>query len=332
LLHSAHRLRPTLLLSASLAACSMNGATASIDPSQSGAPQNATLLRNAELARAFVAAPHSRARWSGWIAPDAKKKKSFIYWGSYNDNAIYIFSAGRVPTEKGEITAGVSNPERLFVDKSLNLYATNLATGTITAYKRGETSPYLTISDSVNRPTGLTVDSAGTVYCANVGNSTITEYPKGQTTPSLWIYVFPYSPENLAVDDHDNLYVSALSEVVEFAHGSTIGKRLDLDVRAPGALEVDKSGNIIIIDSSANTVDIFPAGQTEPSAKIAVTAGAPAALTLNRQETEVFASVDVPGGFIVQQLDYPNGTSLTTKISALDYGQWPIAVSPDAVL
>lgn len=307
----------------------MNSSTPSAGTSEPGIAPNASVAHNQELARGLVVAPHGTARSGGWIAPDAKKKKGLIYWGDYNNSSIAIFSAkGTNPPQKGTITTGLSNPERLFVDKSLNIYATNIGNGTITAYKRGATSPFLTISDGVNRPTGLTVDSAGTVYCANVGNATITEYPKGQTTPSLTL---DDGAEYLAIDAKDNLYASAGNGVIEFAPGSTTGTNLNLNIGSPGALEVDKSGNIIIIDASANTIDVFPAGQTSPSEKIAVTAGTPFALTLNKKETEVFASVEVSGGFIVQQLDYPKGTSMINKITMLD-GQWPIAISPDAVL
>jgi hypothetical protein len=267
----------------------------------------------------------------GWIAPDArKKKKALIYWGSYDSSTIDIFSAkGTNPPEKGQITTGLSNPERLFVDKSLNIYATN-GNNTITAYKRGATSPFLTISDGVNDPTGLTVDAEGTVYCANVGNSTITEYPKGKTAPSLTISGI--GGEYLTVDKSDNLYVSDLSSVYKFAPGSTTGTNLGLNVGSPWAMAVDSSGNLIVLDFNSSTVDVIPPGQTQPSKKVQVTAGSPFGLTLNKSENAIYVSVEAGGGFIVQRLDYPNGTTLTNKISGTSYGDWPIAVSPDTVL
>jgi hypothetical protein len=275
---------------------------------------------------------HAANTHSGWISPDLRRHKpALIYWGNYSNNTIDIFSAkGTNPPTKGQITSGLSNPERLFVDAALNVYATNLGNNTITAYKRGGTTPFLTISKGVSSPTGLTVDAVGTVYCANVGSNTVTEYPKGQTSPSLTISIS--SPEYLAIDSSDNLYVSTGIGVMEFAPGSTTGNDLGLTIGSPGALEVDKSGNIIVIDSSANTIDVFPAGQTTPSKQIAVTAGSPFALSLNKPENAVYASVEVSGGFIVQALAYPNGTAMTNKITALTDGNWPIAASPDAVL
>jgi hypothetical protein len=212
----------------------------------------------------------------------------------------------------------------------LNVYATNLGNDTITAYKRGATTPFLTISNGISSPTGLIVDAAGNVYCANVGNDTVTEYPKGKTSPALTIPIS--GPEYLAIDSSDNLYVSTGLGVTEFAPGSATGKDLGLTIGPPGALEVDKAGNIIVIDSSANTIDVFLAGQTTPSKQLAVTAGAPFALSLNKAETAVYASVDVSGGFIVQNVAYPNGATMANKITTITDGEWPIAVSPDAVL
>ncbi|MGB8909158.1 MAG: hypothetical protein WCC84_10455 [Candidatus Cybelea sp.] len=42
-------------------------------------------------------------------------------------------------------------------------------------------------------------------------------------------------------------------------------------------------------------------------------------------------SVEASGPFIVQEVAYPNGTTLTNKLTTGD-GERPIAVSPDAVL
>jgi hypothetical protein len=325
-LRSPH-LPALVLVAAVLAGCSANTAVA---PSSATAATS-TVTRDQQLSRGFGRVASRQARVSGWMTPDKKKKpKPLMYWGSYDSNTIDIFSAkGTNPPLKGQITAGLSNPERLFVDKKLNVYATNIGNDTITAYKPGATSPFLTISNAVNSPTGLTVDSAGTVYCANVGNDTITEYPKGQTSPSVTIPAFA---EYLAIDSKDNLYASEASAVYEFAPGSTSGTNLNLSVTSPGAIEVDKSGNVILLDEASNEIDVFPAGKTQPSQSVPVTAGLPFGFSLSKNEKALYVSVLVSGGFIVQQLDYPNGNSLTTKLSGLSYGEWPIAVSPDAAL
>lgn len=270
------------------------------------------------------------------MEPDAKRRRALIYWGNYTNNTITVYLAkGSNPPERGQITSGLSSPERLFVDDDRALYATNLGNSTVTAYKRGATSPYLTISDGIGTPTGLTVDAAGTVYCGNLGNDSVTVYPRGLTTPSLTIPIAG-APEYLAVDRSDNLYVSYLggskgTGVVEFPPGSTTGTDLGLDVSGAGSLAVDRSGNIIIIDDYGLTIDVFPAGQTEPSRKISLGGATAFGLSLNKKERKLYATVAQGGAFVVQQLDYPSGTTFTTKLST-NAGSWPIAVSPDAVL
>ncbi len=322
--------RPAVFLglAALTAGCSTVGSSTA--PTVTNATQTNSMLANG------LAAPPRAARSNarGWIAPDAKKGRNLIYWGNYDTSTITIFSSkGNNPSPKGTITDGLLNPERIFVDKRHKLYATNIGgsgNGDVTVYKPGKTSPSLTISTGVDRPTGLTVDAAGTVYVANVGNNTVTEYPKGATSPSLTISMST-SPQYLAVDSADSLYVSDGINVTEFAKGSVSGKALGLTIGGSGGIEVDKSGNIIIIDTSVPSIDVFPAGQTKPSKQVDVTTGDPFALSLSGNEKTVYVSVGEGSNFIIQALAYPNGTTLTNKITT-NNGDWPIAVSPDAVL
>jgi hypothetical protein len=205
--------------------------------------------------------------------------------------------------------------------------------GDITVYAPGSTSPKLTITDGVDNPTGLTVDAAGTVYCANVSfPATITEYAAGQTSPSLTIDL-QYNPaEYLAIDASNNLYASTLNgTVLEFAPGSTSGTNLNLQIGYAGALEVDRKGNIVAVDEDASAIDFFPAGQTKPSKTISLYPDYPFALSLSKEEKSLYVTVSAGSRFSVARLSYPGGTTLTTKIGD-DTGDWPIAVSPDAVL
>jgi hypothetical protein len=335
ILSLAGRFASALLFGSAIAACSTSSLVAQSGDVRLGSDPVAGLRRSELLSEGFGKTP-SRHEWSsGWMAPDAKRRRALIYWGNYTNNTITVYLAkGSNPPERGQITTGLSGPERLFVDNDRAVYATNLGNSTVTAYRRGATSPYLTISDGVNTPTGLTVDSAGTVYCANLGTDSVTVYPRGQTTPSLTIPIVG-APEYLAIDRTGNLYVSYLggsrgTGVFEFAPGSTAGTDLGLDVSGAGALAVDRSGNIIIIDDYGLAIDIFPPGQTEPTRKLSLGGGTAFGLSLNKKERKLYATVIVGGAFIVQQLDYPSGTTITTKLET-NAGSWPIAVSPDAV-
>ncbi len=337
LLPLTRRFRGVLLLGTLVAAaCS---ATSSVSPPANAqfGTQPANVRRSLLLSEGFGTVPTRPTRAKSRIAPDVKGEALNIYWGDYYNNAIAIYPrSGINPPQKGLITKGLSGPERLFVDNALTVYATNVGNNTITAYKRHRTRPSLRISTGVDTPTGLTVDAAGTIYCANTGTKAITVYPKGQTTPSLTIPI-PGSPEYLAIDSSDNLYVSYYggptgTGVMKFAPGSTTGKDLRLDMGGGGALEVDRPGNIIIADNYGSTLDFFPAGQTELKKRIGMPGGGEIfGLSLSEAEHKLFLSVLTNDTFSVQQIDYPSLTSLTAKLST-NAGNWPIAVSRDAVL
>jgi hypothetical protein len=324
------------LLAAITAGCSASnppslapGATAE----QSNAQHQSASMEH-KMANGFAHPAHTASRARGWMSPEAKHSRDVFYWGNFDNNTIYVYKkVGANPKELGTITDAIDEPERLFVDASNNLWVTNLGNDSITEYARGATSPSTTITDGVSTPTGLTVDSEGTVYCANVGNNTVTEYPKGQTTPSLTISMTD-TPEYLATDSSDNLYASTGLGVWEFPSGSTTGSELNLTIGSPGAIEVDKSGDIILVDdSSALSIDVFPLGQSTPSQVIPDTGNDPFALSLSRSNKKLYVSGDntASGVFSVQVFDYPNGTTLTNKLTT-GAGQWPIAVSPDNVL
>ncbi|MBV8198756.1 MAG: hypothetical protein JO263_11510 [Candidatus Eremiobacteraeota bacterium] len=302
------------------------GAAAALSAVLAGCSASTTLPPSV----ATVRSGSSAARSAGRLSPDARRhRKGFIYWGNFDTSTITVYSArGLNGNKEGQITAGLSNPQRLFVDAAHNLYATNIGNDTIVAYQQGQTSPFLTISAGVNSPTGVTVDAAGTVYCANAENNTITVYPHGQTSPTLTIRLFA-TPEYLATDASDNLYVSVGTWVYEYVPGATTGKNLGLNVSAPGALEVDKAGNLIVLDR--NTIDYFPAGSTQPSKQIKVTAGVPFAFSLSADEKTLYVSVNHGKAYVIQEISYPNGTALTNKLTT-NAGDWPLAVSPDNVL
>ncbi len=284
-----------------------------------------------KMADGFARPAGTTPQARGWLSPEAKTARRLLYWGNFSTSTVTIYKEAAVPKEVGKIADGINEPEQLFVDGSHNLWVTNLGNDTITEYASGKTSPRFTISEDIANPTGIVVDSKGTVYCANVGNDTVTEYPKGQTAPSVTIPMSS-APEYLAIDSSDDLYVSTAAGVFEFAPGSSNGTNLGLSIGSPGAIEVDRSGNIILVDTSAATIDLFPAGQTSPSKQITVSAGSPYSLALAKNEEQLYVSVDVISvGFVIQQLAYPNGLSLKTNIS-LGAGDWPLAVSPDTVL
>ena len=315
---------------AMLAGCSGNSIapTSSVPGASAGAQRSSRTQVRALSDGRGVRGNVSPATSHGWMSPEAKTDNNAVYWGNYDTNTITIYSAKGVNgKELGQITTGLNNPERLFVDKDGSIYATNIGNSTVTAYKAGATTPFLTLSNGVNGPTGLTVDAAGTVYVANVDGDTITEYPKGKTSPSITIDA---SAEYLATDAKDNLYAAEYPNVEEYAKGSTTGTSLGLSIGSPGALEVDSKGNLIVLDESTDDLDYFPAGKTSPSKEIAI-GGFPFGIALSKNNKQIYISNLEGSNFLVQSLAYPNGKKPKSKLST-NVGGWPISVNPNNVL
>ncbi len=262
----------------SLAATGVAALLAACSGGTSLSPTTNALVRANLLAASGRSLPPGRhAVGGGWISAAAKSGSHVIYSGSYDDSTITIYpSKGINPPPIGTITTGLTDPERLFVDKNLELYTTDEGSPTsIVVYKPGKTSPSLTITNGVNYPTGIAVGADGTVYCANTGNTTVTEYPKGKTAPSLTVSLGNETPENLAVDGSNNLYIQYVggslgSGVIEVPPGKTSGTDLNLVIGSASALSVDKAGNIVIIDQGDSSLDVFPAGKTTPSKTLAL--------------------------------------------------------------
>lgn len=281
--------------------------------------------------------PTHGAVGGGWLSAAATAGSHVIYSGNYDDSTITIYpSKGINPPPIGTISTGLTNPERLFVDKSLKLYASDEGSPTsIVVYKPGKTSPSLSITDGVDYPTGVTVGADGTVYSANTGNETVTEYPKGKTAPSLTVSLDNETPENLAVDGSDNLYIQYFggtlgSGVIEVPPGQTSGTDLNLVIGSASALSVDEAGNIVIIDQGDSSLDVFPPGQTSPSKTLAL-GGYPFEMSMNKAEKQVFVSNDLGTPFEIQVVDYPKLKNVKAQIDPT-MGDWPLAVAPDNAL
>ena len=330
-------------VAALLAACS-GGTSLSPTTNASGGLGNFPMGADAQVRAALLAASgrsappglHGAAA-RGWLSPAARAGSHVISSGSYDDSTITIYPwKGINPQPIGTITNGLTNPERLFVDKRHNLYASSEgSTTSIVMYKPGSSSPSLIITNGVDFPTGVTVGADGTVYSANTSSGTVTEYPKGKTSPSLTITLNSETPENLAVDSHNNLYIqyeggTMGSGVIEVPPGQTAGTDLNLVISSASALSVDKAGNIVIVDQGASTLDVFKPGKTTPSKTLAL-GNFPFEMSMNSAESKVYVSNSLGSTFEIQVVDYPRLKKAETKIDPTA-GEWPIAVAPDNAL
>jgi hypothetical protein len=329
-------------VAALLAACS-GGASPSPATNASAGFGSAPMGADAHVRANWLAAsgrslpPGTHGAVRGWLSAAAKAGLHVIYSGSYDESTITIYpSKGINPPPIGTISTGLTNPERLFVDKNLKLYVSDEGSPTsIVVYKPGKTSPSFAITDGVDFPTGVTVGADGTVYSANTGNETVTEYPKGKTAPSLTVSLDDELPENLAVDGSNNLYIQYIggtlgSGVIEVPPGQTSGTDLNLVIGSASALSVDKKGNIVIIDQGDSSLDVFRPGKTSPSKTIAL-GGDPFEMSMNKAEKEVYVSNDIGTPFEIQVVDYPKLKTVKAQIDPTQ-GDWPLAVAPDNAL
>jgi hypothetical protein len=206
----------------------------------------------------------------GWL--DAKSATgALIYVAAGNEVGIFREKDSK---PVGAITDGVGGAYGLFADAKGGLYVAN--DSTITAYRPGEIHPWITYQDPAS-PLYVVTDHSGRVYAANRGG-TITEFPRQQTESDITIKTPGHEADGINFDDAGNLYVAyrgkSVDSIEEFAPNSTNGRILGMHVSGPQGLQIDHSGNIIVVESGRATVDIFPAGKNHPSQVIPVDSGA----------------------------------------------------------
>lgn len=145
----------------------------------------------------------------------------------------------------------------MVVDHKHQLWVANTNASNIVAFKRGATTPFVTLDDSNYYPVTVAVDSQGTVYAANVvslqgppGN--VVVYANGSTTPTATLtYSGFLLVLGLGIDAGDNLYVSyqpmsGPPDVVMFPKGSTTGQPFGISDVSNGDIVFDNANNLVM--------------------------------------------------------------------------------------
>ncbi|HEY1682797.1 MAG TPA: hypothetical protein VGF98_14220 [Candidatus Tumulicola sp.] len=208
--------------------------------------------------------PSRGAKPLGWMQKGAPS--SVIYVAAGNRVMVYPEN-GSNPPAVGSITNHVANAWGLFVDGRRNLYVAN--NKSISAYHPRALTPFIVYSDP-DRPMYVVLDHAGRLYAAN-HNGTVTEYPPHQTKPDRTLQTPGVEADGINLDTANNLYVayrggSTSGSIEEFAPNSTQGRILGMQLVAPQGLQLDRAGNILVVETeSKQVVDIFPPGSTSPS-------------------------------------------------------------------
>ncbi|MGC2406636.1 MAG: hypothetical protein WA431_09550 [Candidatus Cybelea sp.] len=197
---------------------------------------------------------------------------------------IHVYTAGmKNPRQLRLITQGAGRPFGLWVNSKNILYVANESNkvpASVTEFKPGASSPFLTISDVMGQPGSVAVDRAGNVYVnENVQDEGwVQVFAPGQITPERSIDTgiggYAFDPGSMAFDPQGDLVVAEQAklalQMVKIAPGYSqpIPMNLDLaNIVGPG-MGIDRAGNIYVASSGGASVSVFAPGQTEPSRTI----------------------------------------------------------------
>lgn len=285
------------------AACSSNGALTATNPTSPGQMLGAS--RSGIGPNGIP--PHDSAV-HGWILPDRHHhRKKLLYASDEGTNTINVYSLPSLSLV-GQITADINQPEGIATDGNGRLYVSNLSGNTITVYKQGKTTPFLTLSET-SGPDDVAVAKNGYVLAGDTAGG-VDVYPPGATTPSARLTNSAISGVyGVGVDAHNNVYAAGIGVspvVIEYANMSGSGTNLGLTgLEDPTGALVDNHGNLVVSDYTAGKIDIYPPGQTSPSSTITVSEAD--RTSINKGENTLY----VPQGSedTVDILSYPTGSS-----------------------
>ncbi|HEY6327446.1 MAG TPA: hypothetical protein VIW73_13160 [Candidatus Cybelea sp.] len=246
----------------------------------------------------------------GWILPD-KSKKPLLYVSDEAYATVNIYSLPSY-SQIGQIS-GLYSPEGITTDKKGNLYVSSLHGYTVTVYKQGQTTPFLTLTDS-NGPDDVAIAKNDDVLVSDVAGG-VDVYQPGQTMPFVRLTSGAILHVNgVGVDASNNVYAAGQDSrnsgvVVEYANMSGGGTNLGLKgLTQPAGVLIDNHGNIVVSDFSSNLIDIYAPGATAPSSTISV--NSPTHIGLNNRENRIYA----PQGnkHATEVLTYPGGSVIKT--------------------
>lgn len=163
-------------------------------------------------------------------------------------------------------------------------------------------------------------NKTGTIYVDNAqsvggGSGFIGVYPKGKESASGKLTnASAYRPFAVATDEDGNVFQSFTSAtgsvgVVEYPGGRKGGKVLPLSgLTQPGGITLDKHSNLLVVDSGALSVLIFPAPYSGSPKETIAMKGTPVYAKLDKSNSRLFVSNYDAGS--VDVFAYPSGKYL----------------------
>ena len=270
-----------------------------------------------------------------------KRSHGLLYVGDDNLNAIDIFPlTGPNQKQIGSISDGVQGPWGLSLDSIKSLYVANTGGGgydrggsdTVTVYPYGSTSPSMTYSPFAAALYAL-ADSVGHVFVSGWNQhhqGHVIEFNAGRNRV-IANQRLGSETDGMAEDGQGNLYVAyrgkVTGSIAEFGPKLTHKRHLGIRIDQPQGLLVDSSGNIIVVESAADRIDVFPPGAKTPSVTVTISGiGNLGQLAMQNSETTLWVSSQ--GGY-VYSMPYPlTPSTVATEYEKIGTESDGIAVSP----
>ena len=298
------------------------------DPARSGvAPKFLGMIGHAHAAKRRGVSPDNFGNRHIWVTDFGTGATDIVKYNTW---------AGQ-----GSFSTGMNGPDGDWVDKThpQDLYVANYAGPYITEYTGANNGnpPTLayTYSTGIADPVDVTTDKNGNVYEADynytvAGGGYVNEYAQMSNT-----VIASCSPggnvEGVAVDKHGNVFVSYnntssfVGNIVEYSGGLAashcVGTVLPITFGFLGGIALDKvSGNLIVCDQtgpnfSGAAVDVvgYPS-YSSVTGTLGSGYSDPFHVTIDMANDKAYVA-DLGAG-VVQVLNYPSGTSITTLGSA----------------
>jgi sugar lactone lactonase YvrE len=309
-------------------ACALACAACSSQPSNPAvAASTTTYPIGATNGKTFDRVVRDRTATRAWMARDAGAKGGLLYVANLGTNAVDIFTkSGENQQPVGTITSGINFPGGMTVDDAGNLYVVNERLSgsqySIPMYAKGSVTPSKVFSTDLSSPTDIAVARDGTIYITNfneLSNGWVSVYPKGNPKKEYRLTGFDGgAPLSVALDKTGNVYVmydtndTGGSGVSEFAPGAKTGTDLGLVVRWGGGIQVDPSGNIVVVQQlQPPEILEFAPGQTTASKTFQLPDQDQSFdFALNRTGTQMFADDQTVNSLL--DLKLPKGKVLRT--------------------
>jgi hypothetical protein len=205
-----------------------------------------------------------------WMGPE-------VLWYPQNNKQNLPWSCAQGDWDSVGTTVGVDLSNTLWIPQ-VSLYEQPV---TYEYMIVGCSSPITDIPDPNGQPTAVAFDSNNGVYIENAtatsGGANIDVYPKRQP-PFSTVLQEPKASvaTGVALDKGNNVYMSWVDDhnvghVDEFVGGQNPAVELALKIGYAGDLTFDRAGDLLLVDQSAGTVDVFSHPfRSSPEAKIAL--------------------------------------------------------------